>query len=368
MANSILSGTTSVNKTGFGKNFPVKSITETIINGFFTTDRRWTVLYWNKAAEKLLGVKAADIVGKNLWESFVGIIPLDFYTVYPKAFLLELPFHFEEYWGEMGAWFDVIVYHCNDTLSISFKSSNQVPSDHPDHPEQRLKIENELYRFITEVSNDSLWEWDIKTNELFWLDGGHKKVFGYDIENAYIPRDFWASRIHPEDKVRVLEKLEQVVHDGASVTWEDDYRFQKVDGTYAYVHDNGYVIFDDNKQPARMIGTTLDVTEGKLCAIKLTETEEKLAKIEYRISEQGELQSDSKGRNNVESLSKAPASPFKSDVAHGIKNSLANISLSVEMLSSVAEDKDLKIFIDIILNNTRKISDLVNDNVTPKTA
>ena len=110
---------------------PGKPITEIITNGFFTVDRKWTVKYWNKAAEILLGVKAKDIVGKNLWEEFAGIIPLNFYAVYHKAFLQDIPVHFEEYWGEMGAWFDVITYHCDDTLSVSFKSSNQ--PTHPDY-------------------------------------------------------------------------------------------------------------------------------------------------------------------------------------------------------------------------------------------
>ena len=91
----------------------------------------------------------------------------------------------------MGAWFDVITYHCDDTLSVSFKSSN-----HPGHPllpknpEQQLKILNELYRFVTEVTNDCLWEWDLQTKEMFWIDGGHKRVFGYQIENALIPKVF----------------------------------------------------------------------------------------------------------------------------------------------------------------------------------
>ena len=79
---------------------PGKPITEIITNGFFTVDRKWTVKYWNKAAEKLLGVQAKDIVGKNLWEKFAGSIPLDFYTVYHKAFLQDIPVHFEEYWGK----------------------------------------------------------------------------------------------------------------------------------------------------------------------------------------------------------------------------------------------------------------------------
>ena len=100
-------------------------------------DQQWTVKYWNKAAERLLGVAAEDIVGKNLWEEFAGIIPLDFYTVYHKAFLQDIPVHFEEYWGEMGAWFDVITYHCDDTLSVSFKSSN-----HPDPEFQNIRNSN----------------------------------------------------------------------------------------------------------------------------------------------------------------------------------------------------------------------------------
>lgn len=79
------------------------SITETLTNGFFTVDKQWTVKYWNKSAEKILGVKAEDIIGRNLWNKFAGILPLEFYAVYQKAFTQRLPVHFEEYWGEMGA-------------------------------------------------------------------------------------------------------------------------------------------------------------------------------------------------------------------------------------------------------------------------
>src|SRR5580693_7386846 len=77
----ILSDTNGVMKLLNKNGYPGKSITETIINGFFTVDRKWIVTYWNKAAEKLLGVKAKDIIGKNLWEKFAGIIPLSFYRV-----------------------------------------------------------------------------------------------------------------------------------------------------------------------------------------------------------------------------------------------------------------------------------------------
>ena len=290
MTATLLLGKNGAGKTGLSVGYPLTSITETVLNGFFTMDRQWRVQFWNRAAEKLLGVPARDIEGKNLWESFPGIIPMDFYTVYPKAFLLKLPFHFEEYWGETGDWFDVIVYNGDDTMSVSFKRSNYLMAqEHPGHTEERMKIQNELYRFVADVSNDCLWEWDLRTNEIFWIDGGHKRVFGYDIENVFIPREFWESRIHIDDKDRILAGLKKVISEGTGCEWEADYRFQKVNDEYAYVHDRGYIIYNEDHKPSRMIGTTLDVTSAKLTEIKLADTEKKLKLMEHWLSIRDQL-------------------------------------------------------------------------------
>ena len=266
-----LSNTKNFEKKGSNNGYPDKPITETILNGFFTVDREWTVKYWNKAAEKLLKVKASDIVGKNLWEEFRNLIPLDFYAVYHKAFLHDIPVHFEEYWGEMGAWLDVITYHCDDTLSVSFKSRNQPYSEYLENPVHRLKTLTELYRFVTEITNDCLWEWDLQTGELFWIDGGHKRVFGYQIENALIPQSFWESCLHPDDKIRVLINLNKAIAERSGKIWEDEYRFKKADATYAYVHDRGHIIYDADMRASRMIGATQDITEKVLLANKLTQ-------------------------------------------------------------------------------------------------
>ncbi|MEP6677199.1 MAG: PAS domain-containing protein [Ferruginibacter sp.] len=277
MSAEILSIPKSLQKDIDHSSYPGIAITETLINGFFTVDNQWTVTYWNKAAEKLLGVSSADILGKNLWEKFAAIIPLNFYTVYQKAFLSDIPIHFQEYWAEMGAWFDVVTYHNDGTLSVSFKSSNQRL---PVHPQQQLRILNELYRYVTEVTNDCLWEWDLVTKEIFWIDGGHKKTFGYNIENALIPQSFWESRFHPADKERILEGLKKIILEGALTLWEDEYRFQKADGSYAFVHDRGHIIYDDERNAVRMIGASQDITVRKEAEMRL---------VEERLSKQREI-------------------------------------------------------------------------------
>jgi PAS domain S-box-containing protein len=271
MAIKPLSTTNGAGKIGYLG----KPITEIITNGFFTVDQHWTVKYWNKAAEKLLGVPAADIIGKNLWEEFAGAIPVDFYAVYHNAFIQDIPVHFEEYWGKMGAWFDVITYHCDDTLSVSFRSRN-----HPAHSgrlQQQLKTINELYRFVTEVTNDCLWEWDLQTREIFWIDGGHKRVFGYQIENALIPQSFWENHLHPDDKIRILDRLNKMLKEGSATIWEDEYRFQRADSSYAYVHDRAHIIYDADQVASRMIGATQDITVRKSAETKLLESEGQLA-------------------------------------------------------------------------------------------
>jgi PAS domain S-box-containing protein len=266
----IQSHTNGVEKKGNNKSYPGMPITEIITNGFFTVDNKWTVKYWNKAAEKLLKVQSKDIVGKNLWKEFAEVLPLEFYAVYHKAFLQDVPVHFEEYWGEMGTWFDVITYHSEDTLSVSFKSTSE-----PDHQELQLRMLNDLYRFVEEVTNDCLWEWNFQTKEILWIDGGHKRVFGYNIENALIPQSFWESLLHPDDKERILTRVNKIISEGAKSEWEDDYRFKKANGGYAYVHDRGHIIYDGGKA-IRMIGATQDITERRSAEIKLLESEKKI--------------------------------------------------------------------------------------------
>lgn len=255
---------------------PDKAMTEIITNGFFVVNHKWIVKHWNKAAEALLAVKAADVVGRNLWEVFAGIIPLQFYTVYHKAFLQDIPVHFVEYWEEMGYWFDVVTYYYEDSLSVSFKHINQ-PADQK-FPEKHLKTLNELYRYVTEVTNDCLWEWDLSAKELFWIDGGHKRVFGYPIVNAIVPQHFWENRLHPDDKRRVLKSLSEIIATGTASVWEDEYRFRKADGQYAHVQDRAHIIYGKDGRASRMIGATCDITARKLAEIQLVESERSLGR------------------------------------------------------------------------------------------
>lgn len=243
-------------------------------NGFLVVDRNWIVTEWNHAAELLLRVEAKDIIGKNFWNNFSDLLPVEFYAKYFEAFRLQEPLKFVEYWAEMGAWFQGVLYTHNETLSVSFTCSNQ-----PANPAQKNKVLRDLYQFVTEVTNDCLWEWDLQAKQLFWIDGGHKRIFGYPIVNALIPQSYWESRVHPDDRVRLLTGLQKILATGTINKWEDEYRLRKMDGSYAIVHDCGHIFYNENKAAMRMIGATQDISARKKVEQQLLASEQKLALI-----------------------------------------------------------------------------------------
>lgn len=94
-------------------------------HGFFKVDAQWTVKCWNREAGKLLGIQAIDIVNENLWSKFAAAIPQDFYMLYHKVSIQDIPIQFEGYWDELGAFFEVVTYYFDGTLSFYFKSSTE---------------------------------------------------------------------------------------------------------------------------------------------------------------------------------------------------------------------------------------------------
>ena len=60
--------------------------------------------------------------------------------------------------------------------------------------------------------------------------------------------------------------------------WSKEYRFQRVDQTYANIMDRGYFIRDQAGKPYRIIGAMMDVTEQKQAERALLEANEKMAR------------------------------------------------------------------------------------------
>ena len=90
----------------------------------------------------------------------------------------------------------------------------------------------------------------------------------------------WVNKIHPEDRDRVQTSITHAYSKSGNPYWKEEYRFLKADGSYSYVLDRGYIIYE-NDQPVRMIGAMQDITERKESAEKILLSEKRYRSLFY---------------------------------------------------------------------------------------
>jgi PAS domain S-box-containing protein len=100
----------------------VEAIFASITDSFFAVDDNWNFTYTNKAFEKTAGRKAADLNGKNIWESFPGVDKLKFCYELKKAAAERVSVHFEDYMPMLKKWFTINAYPSKEGLSVYLRN------------------------------------------------------------------------------------------------------------------------------------------------------------------------------------------------------------------------------------------------------
>lgn len=121
-------------------------------------------------------------------------------------------------------------------------------------------VEDRL-RLVARATNDAIWDWDLSAQMLHWGEG-FQSLFGFHSHELPSGVGSWYERLHPEERERVIATRYAVIN-GVGETWSDQYRFRRVDGTYAHVLDRGYVLRNDEGQVMRAIGALTDLTKQK---------------------------------------------------------------------------------------------------------
>jgi PAS domain S-box-containing protein len=139
---------------------------------------------------------------------------------------------------------------------------------------------NERFEYVTKATFDAIWDWNIVKNELYW-GKGYKTIFGYIDGTGEISQNYllWQTRVHPDDAQRVLQTLQAAIEEPEQHIWQEQYRYLKADGTYAYVMDRGYVIRDDEKKAIRIVGALQDITSFTEQQLRIVEQNERLKQI-----------------------------------------------------------------------------------------
>jgi PAS domain S-box-containing protein len=128
--------------------------------------------------------------------------------------------------------------------------------------EHILQDKLELYEQALKVTGDGLWDWNLKTDKVYYSDQWKMMLGYYPQEIGNTPSE-WESRLHPDEKEEVLK----AVHDhlsGQVGDYQYEHRLRSKDGSYKWILTRGKIVeYNEHGEPQRIIGIHTDLSNQK---------------------------------------------------------------------------------------------------------
>ena len=102
------------------------------------------------------------------------------------------------------------------------------------------------------------WEWDIGADRVTWSDQLYR-IFGVEHEDFNATFDAYLDLVHPHDRRRVNEQIQEALARGESFVFE--HRILLGDNTVRTLHCHGEPVTDESGKILRLFGVCQDITE-----------------------------------------------------------------------------------------------------------
>lgn len=239
---------------------------------------------WSAQAEQIFGWKEEEIREKHYSD-----IPIIFKEDRPEADelaqqllagktdILAGPYRSQTRDGQciQCIWFSTVVKNragkVKSVLSLIYHVTETVVL------EEEFRKAHERFSFISNATNDGIWEWDTQQNKV-WVNETYIQTFGYNPQEYDDFYNEWLKRIHPADKEPFLTSVFAAQHNKEK-QWSGEFRFLLADGTYGNILQRSYFIYDATGEVEKVVGIDLNVTRLRQAEAALTISENKFAKV-----------------------------------------------------------------------------------------
>jgi two-component system sensor histidine kinase/response regulator len=198
-----------------------------------------------------------------------------------------------------------------------------------------LAASEERFALAVRGTNDGIWDWDIRSGEVFFSPRW-KSMVGY--EDDELPDNFTAFEmlLHPDDHDRVMATLNEYL-DNQSPRYSVEFRFRHKDGSWRWILARGRALRDANGKPYRMAGSHTDVTERK-------HDEEELRHARHA----------AEAANSAKSV-------FLANMSHEIRTPMNGIIGMSELLLGTGLDSSQHEYMEMLKQSADSLLELLND-------
>lgn len=132
-----------------------------------------------------------------------------------------------------------------------------------------IVVSEDRYRNISEMSDNIIFEWNFKTNEVVFSNNFNKK-FSYRAPSNHFGDSFLLkAKVHPDDLDRYRKDLDQL--EKGKDFERNEYRIKNIYGDFIWVLMRTATLKDNDGKPVKVVGVMVDIDRGKKSEQQLTE-------------------------------------------------------------------------------------------------
>jgi diguanylate cyclase (GGDEF)-like protein/PAS domain S-box-containing protein len=142
-----------------------------------------------------------------------------------------------------------------------------------------LAHDTAVYKTLLESTRAIPWKIDWATMEFAYIGPQIEPLLGWAPSSWKTVQD-WASRMHPEDRDKVVEFC--VAQSKAGCDHEADYRALTSTGDYVWLRDVVHVVRDAQGEVEALVGFMFDISERKKTEAKLAQLQRELEDLSFK--------------------------------------------------------------------------------------
>ncbi len=125
-----------------------------------------------------------------------------------------------------------------------------------------LAKNEERLQLVMQATADAICDINLVEHRV-WCNDAYHEAYGECPAGEADALAWWSQHVHADDRERVTSSLQNALA-GTGVRWGSEYRYQRVDGSYAYVHDRALISRDEQGHAVRVLGAIQDVTARRM--------------------------------------------------------------------------------------------------------
>jgi PAS domain S-box-containing protein len=234
-----------------------QSIFDSALDGILILDNRGTCVEANPAALHLLGADRSQLVGQSIQRFHA---PVDDFENKWMRFLDRKEDH-----GEAQ-----LIRLDGGELFVEYTAkSNYLPGRHVavlrditlrKQVEAALRESDERFHQMADNIQEIFWMLDARTKHVLYVTDAYETITGRSCASLRDNPTSYQEMFHPEDRVRVLTRLEEATHSGV---FDEEFRIVRSDQAVRWISVRGFPVRDSAGAVARLVGIAQDISARK---------------------------------------------------------------------------------------------------------